>query len=597
MRIRYTILILTCILAIGTKAQVVFKTLVTKEPVVVGQPFRVQYVMEEVTPDDEFETPVFTSFHVNQGPDVSAATDQSTGGLRKLRNISFIITPEKKGRFSIPRGKAVINGKTYYSNEASINVIGQEEAARQQSPPGNSNTYLAPGEDPSAKIKQGLFVKVIVDRTSCFVGQPITATFKLYSRLNSRSDIVKNPGFYGFTIQDVVTLKDKKTETEMVEGRMYDVHTVRVVQLYPLNEGEYEVDPMEIRSQVNFSTKPGLTLPEQDINEGVYEDDAPLPGDGWVRYEHVMSSDPVSIRVRPLPASGKPSNWNGAVGRFTVASKVVDAPESGSGQSFFELTISGKGNFPQLVAPMIHWPDGIEGFEPKVEDKWDMNKKPLQGYRRFVYPFVESKAGTFVLPAVSFSYYDTDSNKYNTVTTKAIEHSVDGPREANASVRQDENRKGPQKSFDPAPWFISGIVILVILGVIIMWRRESKREKMKPPPAPAPVPEVQKTDIGEFLRPAYSYLSSGERDFFAALNQGLWQYFSDRLNISGTQLNKNIVRAMLSGKVPTALLDEVMDVLHISEMAAYTIADAGYDKEGFLESAHRILGELDTYTV
>ena len=53
-------------------------------------------------------------------------------------------------------------------------------------------------------------MKVLVDKRSCFVGEPVLATFKLYSRLESKSDIVKNPGFYGFTVQDMINLADKQ---------------------------------------------------------------------------------------------------------------------------------------------------------------------------------------------------------------------------------------------------------------------------------------------------------------------------------------------------------------------------------------------------
>ena len=56
-------------------------------------------------------------------------------------------------------------------------------------------------------------MKVLVDKRVCFVGEPVTAIFKLYSRLESKSDIVKNPGFYGFTVQDMINLDDKLTDS------------------------------------------------------------------------------------------------------------------------------------------------------------------------------------------------------------------------------------------------------------------------------------------------------------------------------------------------------------------------------------------------
>ena len=73
-------------------------------------------------------------------------------------------------------------------------------------------------------MQQNLFMKVLVDKRVCFVGEPVTATFKLYSRLESKSDIVKNPGFYGFTVQDMINLDDKLTAVENINGKNFDVH-------------------------------------------------------------------------------------------------------------------------------------------------------------------------------------------------------------------------------------------------------------------------------------------------------------------------------------------------------------------------------------
>ena len=39
---------------------------------------------------------------------------------------------------------------------------------------------LRPGENVKEKIKKDLFLKVQVDKNTCYVGEPIVATYKLY---------------------------------------------------------------------------------------------------------------------------------------------------------------------------------------------------------------------------------------------------------------------------------------------------------------------------------------------------------------------------------------------------------------------------------
>jgi hypothetical protein len=101
-------------------------------------------------------------------------------------------------------------------------VISKAEALKDERSAGsqvNSDYFLAPDEDPYVKMQRNLFMKVLVDKRVCYVGEPVTAVFKLYSRLESKSDIVKNPGFYGFTVQDMINLGDKVSVIESINGR------------------------------------------------------------------------------------------------------------------------------------------------------------------------------------------------------------------------------------------------------------------------------------------------------------------------------------------------------------------------------------------
>lgn len=62
---------------------------------------------------------------------------------------------------------------------------------------------LQPGEDLRKKIDRNLFIRVEADKTSCFVGEPVVATYKLYTRLKSESNIVKSPAFNGFSVVEL----------------------------------------------------------------------------------------------------------------------------------------------------------------------------------------------------------------------------------------------------------------------------------------------------------------------------------------------------------------------------------------------------------
>jgi hypothetical protein len=141
----------------------------------------------------------------------------------------------------------------------------------------------------------------LVNRTSCFVGEPVLATFKLYSRLSSKSDIVKNPGFYGFTVLMLLIwqiINPHRTN----KWKWFDVHTVRQVQLYPLRAGVFSIDPMEVQNEVAFTKSSVNSKPEQEISEGAPFENAK----GENMYENTISTQAVMITVKPLPEHNKP---------------------------------------------------------------------------------------------------------------------------------------------------------------------------------------------------------------------------------------------------------------------------------------------------
>ena len=409
-------------------AQVRLKTIVPQEPVTAGESFQVQYIVEEGEENIKVNPPAFNGFRFVTGPVLFRGSVATINGPRPLYNTVFTLEALQPGKFKIAGASITVNGTTIRSNSATIEVISPEEATKRfkrANVSGSSDYFLRPGEDPYQKIRQNLFVKVSVDKRNCIVGQPVLATYKLYSRLESRSDIIKNPGFYGFTVYDMVNLADKEVKTENFQGRPFDVHTIRKVQLYPLQAGVFTIDPMEVKNTVEFSKSAVNKKAEQEIIEGIYgQQSTEKSKEGMEVFETAMSTEPISITVKPVPEKSKPSAFTGAVGHFSIKATVSSDKVSKNEQGFLEIAISGKGNFIQLSAPSIIWPDGIEGFEPTVKDTLDKTTIPLNGSRVFRFPFVSAKEGTVQLPVVSFSFFDTDSNQFKTISTKGIQLNI-----------------------------------------------------------------------------------------------------------------------------------------------------------------------------
>lgn len=390
--------------SIVAASQAKFRSIIPQQPVAIGEPFEVQYVMKGNQNVEEFTAPVFRDLHVVSGPYVYKGSVFHGNLEMPLSNTVYTLIATKTGKYLVPGAKAVMNGTVIKSNDVWIKVISKEEALKlrkkQANPLNNESEYfLQPGEDPLEKISRNLFLKAQVDKTSCYVGQPVVATFKLYSRLQSKSDIVKNPGFYGFAVYDMVNLADKKQEIETLNGKKFDVHTVRQVQLYPLQAGNFTIDPMEVSNEVEFSKDEVNKKTEQEIVEGMSGADAFNEKDTNAEvYKNTIRSTAISITVKPLPAKNKPDTFSTAVGDFSLRATLANNQLFKNEEGTFAVEIKGKGNFTQLISPAVHWPKGLEGFEPVVKDSLDKTAVPLAGHRIFKYGFISAKPGIYTIP-------------------------------------------------------------------------------------------------------------------------------------------------------------------------------------------------------
>ena len=572
-------------------AQVIFKTIVPQRPVVAGESFQVQYIIEDGDRTITVKPPVFSNFRFVAGPNIYMGSVSTMNGVKPLHNTVYTLEAVRPGRFMIPGAAITVDGKTIRSNNAIIEVISKEEAAKKFNRDNgltNSDYFLRPGENAYEKIRQNLFVKVLVDKKSCYVGEPVLATFKLYSRLESKSDIIKNPGFYGFTVYDMVSLTDKQVTTENVNGKTFDVHTIRKVQLYPLQAGMFTIDAMQVKNKVEFSRSAVNKKTEQEIVEGILSTgDDEKPAAGTDVFETDISTEPVTINVRPLPEKNKPEVFSGAAGHFSITAAVANNKLSKNEQGFLEITISGKGNFIQIDAPEVIWPSGVEGFEPVVKDVLDKTNTPLTGSRTFRYPFVCASPGSCKLPQVSFSFFDTDSNNYKTISTKTVNVLVSN--ESKKEFLTEEPKTSITEKSEKAARTAGIVVVLLVLLILFYWVfRKKEPEKFLPVQQKPVLPSVE-----SLLQPAYTEVMEEGNQFYSTLHQITWKFAGEQFGLSGSEMNKQTLAAKMNeAGVDANLSANLFRVLEECETGMFTNASLLHDKQSMLAATKEVLEHI-----
>ncbi len=573
-------------------AQPLFKTVVPQRPLIVGESFQVQYIVSDESKLSNFTVPEFRNFRMVTGPHIYVGTLGSVDQTEQVQNTVYTLMPLYPGRFLIPGATVVINNKTYQSNDELVQVISKEEAIKRSRKEAESNMseyFLRPGEDPYEKIRNNLFVKVMVDKHNCYVGQPVVATFKLYSRLESSSDIVKNPGFYGFTVFDMINLNDRQISSEIINGKTFDVHTIRKMQLYPLREGNFSVDAMEVKNTVEFSRSVVNKKTEQQIAEGVLKENTYTPEEGSEVFETTIRTTPIAIKVKGAPLKNRPDSFNGATGHFAVNARILKDHLARNEEGILEIIVSGQGNFTQLAAPGIKWPSGIEGFEPTITEKLDRFSVPLAGNKIFHYGFLSSRQGEYEIPSIQFAYLNPDSGGYKIVSTPDLKVIVTAEEKIIQPAPSQTTVKGRNKKY--TYWLAAAALLVASAALIFMFiRRRSNKQITTSAPIHA---TVFYPGEKELLAPVYLLVREKDKIFYTALREAIWQFFGQQFKWSGSQFTKDGLLKRLSDRaIDQDMILEIGAILQQCEEGMFTNADLAGDKTGLVRKTEQVLKKI-----
>ena len=102
-------------------------------------------------------------------------------------------------------------------------------------------------------------------------------------------------------------------------------------------------------------------------------------------------------------------------------------------------------------------------------------------------------------------------------------------------------------------------------------------------------------DVAKILTPAKRSLEAQGKIFYELLYQGIWDYLNVRLQLYGSEVSKERLSKILAlKKINPLLVNELMQIIHQSEMGIYTNAEMDLDKNEQLKKTEKILTGLDS---
>lgn len=611
-RILKILIMLAVLVAISPdlSAQDVEFTAATKNNVQAGEQFRAVYTINKQV--DRFEGPDFEGFNVLSGPNQS--TNQSYQFINGKVSQSYQITytyylqAVKEGSFTIKPAKVTSEGKLHISNSLTINVS-QTSSPQSPAPQGKPKTATS---SQGSQGKTDIFIKASVDRASPFQGEQLIITYKIYTTVPiSQINISKISSFPGFWSKSLLNDNDPlKQSNETINGKEYVVADLRKIALYAQRSGEIRIEPMELECVAQVKVENSRS--RDPFFDSFFND--PFFNRNFQNVELKVESNLLTIDVKPLPAAGKPLDFGGAVGSFTISSEVDKTELKANEPLNLKISITGKGNLELIDNLPLSFPPDFEIYDPKITNNLSKNSNGISGSRTFEYLIIPRNSGEFQIKAVEFSFFDPAKKSYTTLKTPQYDIKVfKGDDEPGGITYSGVSQKNIQfigsdvrhiktghiklqrinSFFIASSSFILWMIIpaLLFISILILWSKNKKRSGNIALVRNRKANKVARNN----LKKAGEYLESKNAEaFFEEISRALWGYISNKFNIPLSDLSIDSVHQRLSDKmISEESIRHFTAVLENCEYARFAPGDKSEKMQGIYDEALEVISKIE----
>ena len=592
----YSVWVIALLLSVSATAQVKLSVIPSKTVVQQNENFQLQFVVEGTNQIDDFTPPSFRNFEQVSGFDQTNGWTWVNGSLSEYITYTITLRPKIKGR--LPIASAIVKAKGKIATSSPIVIFVKEAGTTQPIEEERPDYYLMPNENLKDKVAKNLFVKATIDKRTCYVGEPVLATFKLFTRLDSESKIVKRPSLNGFSVVDMEQPEAGIFSKELYNGKMYNCYLIRKVQLFPLQSGLLTIEPVEVENLVRMIRAKARSSKETNtwmdaVMEKMREADV---SDGDIVQERIiLKSDTLKVNVLDVPEKNKPESFDGAVGNFSMQASLLNKSIAANDYATLRVVIKGKGNLPMITAPTVHWPTGVDSFDAKLSEEIDKHNAPISGTKTFDIPFAVSKPGLFTIPKINFTYFDEQTKTYHTVSSDSLQLNVTAPVKRKTPVFHDE----PIVKEGLPRWvWVAGVgsgLLVLIVGIFFVQHKKEKKAEEKiivQQPGAEDIQPEKTTDA--YLQPA-AYVLEGlhPKQYYTLLLQGLQDFFIERLNLQQKPVSNTQIVQALQQKNWTDLATEFQQLSQACELAIFSPIEITDDRDQLMKQSKELMQEVD----
>lgn len=324
------------------------------------------------------------------------------------------VTPQVAGIFSIP-------GVTPNSQP----VILEVSTSRKTASLTPSTVPKAPPPPPilsGAAIPKGIhltddgsaYVRLTVPKREVYVGESVPVEIELGMRSGFVTSLNGLPRLTGdnFTLNDL-SRQPQRSET-LIAGQPFVLLTWRSM-LAVVKPGVF---PLVAQTPITIKLR---TRPRRDSALDDQFGDPFLQNLFGVSIPKDINVDSPAqeLKVSELPAVGRPPDFRGAIGAFSVESDIAPLRADVGEPLTLRMRVIGSGSFDRVDSAMLDHLDSWKTYPPKSSFK-STDSTGQKGEKIFEQPLIASRAGTQTIPPLAFSYFDPNTRRYETARSAPL---------------------------------------------------------------------------------------------------------------------------------------------------------------------------------
>jgi hypothetical protein len=380
---RFISILITAVGSLAMTAQeITFQATVDRQTITAGE--HVRLVVSLTNSREAFTAPDMGGLVLVQGPMESSSFNYVNGRMSSSITRTWVLTATQAGTYTIGPARTRVGGGVLETDPITI------EVGRATARP------VDPGVAHGQRHNPDLFITLSLSKNKAWVGEQVVASYVLYSRYAnielSKYDLPKLNGFWAEDIDTGNSGWEDRPET--INGLQYRVAVLKKQLLFPQRSGQLRIEPAQLTCVVNRS---------------FFSRGTPVE----------ISSNAVELTAMDLPGNA-PADFSGAVGELQMTLQADRTDVMADEAIEITIRLSGRSNLKLLDAPTLKLPDEFEVYDPKINDRITINGNGMSGSREFQYLAIPRHEGSYDLGPFSFSYFDTRSGDYRTLTAPPL---------------------------------------------------------------------------------------------------------------------------------------------------------------------------------